>query len=257
MSDISLKISIKEENNHLFKRCIRKLLESTFILREKDGKLYQFVSRESNRQDISEYLRMIGFDIILEEKTGVCMLIASEEDADTVGLKRANVVTFTTLQYHLLLVLWKVYLENLGYSEGNFVTKGDLIDKIKSYEIQILRPELNAALRLFKKYSLINYNEDDSGEDMKIQLYPSLQFGWDLPQFQTVAGEYLKDPEETSAEEEKSEGARGYEESGDYDGFEFSESHNASEDMEAPASFGDTEDYEYPEDSDDFEEEDE
>ena len=31
---------------------------------------------------------------------------------------------------------------------------------------------------------------------MKIQLYPSLQFGWDLPQFKTVAGEYLKDDEE-------------------------------------------------------------
>ena len=60
MSDISLQIAIKEENAYLFKRCIRKLLESTFILRDKDEKLYQFVSRESNRQDISEYLRMIG-----------------------------------------------------------------------------------------------------------------------------------------------------------------------------------------------------
>ena len=86
MSEINFRISIKEENVHLFKRCIRKLLESTFILRDKDEKLYQFASRESNRQDISEYLRMIGFDVILEEKTGVCMLIASEEDADTVCL---------------------------------------------------------------------------------------------------------------------------------------------------------------------------
>ena len=150
MSDISLHLAIKEENGNLFKRSIRKLLESTFLLRDKDEKLYQFASRESNRQDISEYLRMIGFDVIVEEKTGVCMLAASEEDADTVGLKRANVVTFSTLQYHLLLVLWKVYLENLGYSEGNFVTKGDLIDKIKSYDIQLTRTELNAAFRMFK-----------------------------------------------------------------------------------------------------------
>lgn len=197
MSDISLQIVIKEESSHLFKRCIRKLLESTFILRDKDEKLYQFASRESNRQDISEYLRMIGFDVIVEDKTGVCMLVASEEDADTVGLKRANVVTFSTLQYHLLLVLWKVYLENLGYSEGNFVTKGDLIDKIKSYEIQLTRTELSAAFRLFKKYSLINFKDEEEGEDMIIQLYPSLQFGWNLPQFQTVVREYLKEePEE-------------------------------------------------------------
>ena len=201
MSDISLQMTIKEENNHLFKRCVRKLLESTFILREKDEKFYQFVSRESNRQDISEYLRMIGFDVVVDDKMGVCMLTASEEDADTVGLKRANVVTFSTLQYHLLLVLWKVYLENLGYSEGNFVTKGDLIDKITSYGIVPTRAELNAAFRMFKKYSLINYSEHEDGEDMKIQLYPSLQFGWDLPQFQTVAEEYLKEPQEKEEEE--------------------------------------------------------
>ena len=193
MSDIRLQISIKEESMNLFKRSIRKLLGSTFILQSRDEKLYQFASRESNRQDISEYLRMIGFDVIVDEKAGLCMLIASEEDAETVGLKRANVVTFTTLQYHLLLALWKVYLENLGYNEGNFVTKGDLIDKIKAYGIPIVRTELNAAFRLFKKYSLIDFNEDEEGEDMKIELYPSLQFGWDVPQFQTVAKDYLKE----------------------------------------------------------------
>ena len=53
-------LSIKEENGILFKRCIRKLLSSTFILRDKDEKLYAFAARESNRQDISEYLRMIA-----------------------------------------------------------------------------------------------------------------------------------------------------------------------------------------------------
>ena len=196
MSDINLQITIKEENGNLFKRCVRKLLESTFILRDKDEKLYSFVSRESNRQDISEYLRMIGFDILVDDKTGVRLLIDSEEDEETVGLKRANVITFSTLQYHLLLVLWKVYLENLGFNEGNFVTKGDLIDKIKSYGVVPLKQELNGAFKLFKKYSLINFDEDEDGEDMKIQLYPSLQFGWDIPQFQTVAKEYLKMDEE-------------------------------------------------------------
>lgn len=202
MSDIHLQLAIKEESGHIFKRSIRKLLESTFILRDRDEKLYAFLSRESNRQDVSEYLRMIGFDLLVDDKTGVCMLVASEEDEETVGLKRANVVTFTTLQYHLLLVLWKIYLENVGYSEGNFVTKGDLIDKIKSFGVMLVRTELNTAFRLFKKYSLINYAEDEDGEDMKIELYPSLQFGWDIPQFQTVAREYLKEEEKDEGEEE-------------------------------------------------------
>lgn len=200
MSDINIQITIKEENGAIFKRCVRKLLESTFILRNKDGRLYSFISRESNRQDVSEYLRMMGFDVIVDEKTGIAMLIASEEDEETVGLKRANVVNFSTVQYHMLLVLWKVYLENLGYSEGNFITKGDLIDKIKIYGITPTKAELNAAFKLFKKYSLIGYTDENGGEDMQIELYPSLQFGWDVPQFKTVVNEYLKsdEPEELS-----------------------------------------------------------
>ncbi len=63
-----------------------------------------------------------------------------------------------------------------------------------------MRTELNAALRLFKKYSLINFSEDEEGEDMKVELYPSLQFGWDIPQFQTVVKEYLREtPEDGEA----------------------------------------------------------
>ena len=205
MSDISLHLSIKEENGILFKRCIRKLLSSTFILRDKDEKLYAFISRESNRQDISEYLRMIGFDVMVEDKSGVCMLCMSEEDEETVGLKRANVVAFTTTQYHLLLVLWKIYLENLGYSEGNFITKGDLIDKILSYGDIASKQELSAALKLFKKYSLINFSDNEEGEDMLIQLYPSLQFGWDIPQFEAVVNEYIKE-EDAAVQSDDEEG---------------------------------------------------
>lgn len=205
MSDISLHLSIKEENGILFKRCIRKLLSSTFILRDKEEKLYAFAARESNRQDISEYLRMIGFDVMVEDKSGVCMLCMSEEDEETVGLKRANVVSFTTVQYHLLLVLWKIYLENLGYSEGNFITKGDLVDKILSYGEIASKQELSVALKLFKKYSLINFSDNEEGEDMLIQLYPSLQFGWDIPQFEAVVSEYIK-TEDAEAEDEEEEG---------------------------------------------------
>ena len=192
MGDIKLSISIKEENNILFKRCVRKLLDSTFIVGDKDEKLYSFISRESNRQDISDYLRMIGFDVFVDTNVKIAMLKPYEADEDAVGLKRANVVSFTTEQYHLLLVLWEVYLENLGYSEENVVIRGDLIDKIKAYEVDVDKSRLSAAMKIFKKYDLIDYDIKDESEDAIITLYPSLQFGWDIAQFQTVAAEYMK-----------------------------------------------------------------
>lgn len=202
MSDINLNISIKEENNILFKRCVRKLLESTFIVGEKEEKLFSFIARESNKQDISDYLRMIGFDVLVDTNIKIAMLKPYEADEETVGLKRANVVTFSTEQYHILLVLWEIYLENLEHNYTNEVLKGDLIDKLKAYEVDADKKGLAIALKLFKKYSLIDYDSKDNSEDAIITLYPSLQFGWDLAQFKTVTEEYIK---KDSDEESKTE----------------------------------------------------
>lgn len=201
MGDIKLNISIKEENNILFKRCVRKLLDSTFIVGDKDEKLYSFISRESNRQDISDYLRMIGFDVLVDTNVKIAMLKPHEADEEAVGLKRANVVSFTTEQYHLLLVLWEVYLENLGYSEENVVIRGDLIDKIKAYEVDVDKSRLSTAMKTFKKYDLIDYDIKDESEDAVITLYPSLQFGWDIAQFQTITAEYMKNSAVSDDEE--------------------------------------------------------
>lgn len=155
---------------------------------------------------------MIGFDVFVDNNANVrmAMLKPYEADEGAVGLKRANVVSFTTEQYHLLLVLWEVYLENLGYNDENIVMRGDLIDKIKAYEVDVDKTKLSAAMKIFKKYNLIDYDVRDESEDAIITLYPSLQFGWDIAQFQTVTAEYMKndqaeDEEETSdaAEEEE------------------------------------------------------
>lgn len=210
MGDIKLNISVKEENNILFKRCIRKLLDSTFIVGDKDENLYAFISRESNRQDISDYLRMIGFDVLVDTNVRIAMLKLYEADEEAVGLKRANVVSFTTEQYHLLLVLWEVYLENLGYSDENVVMRGDLIDKIKVYEVDLDKTKLSAAMKIFKKYNLIDYDVKEESEDAIITLYPSLQFGWDIAQFQTVTAEYRK--EDLAGDEEDAADIAGEEE---------------------------------------------
>ena len=210
MGDIKLNISVKEENNILFKRCIRKLLDSTFIVGDKDEKLYAFISRESNRQDISDYLRMIGFDVLVDTNVRIAMLKLYEADEEAVGLKRANVVSFTTEQYHLLLVLWEVYLENLGYSDENVVMRGELIDKIKVYEVDLDKTKLSAAMKIFKKYNLIDYDVKEESEDAIITLYPSLQFGWDIAQFQTVTAEYRK--EDLAGDEEDAADIAGEEE---------------------------------------------
>ena len=192
MSDIRLEIPVKEENIILFKRCIRKLLDSSFIIGDKDEKLYLFISRESNRQDISDYLRMSGLDVLVDTNVRIAMLRPYEADEETPGLKNTNIIRFSNEQYHILLVLWEIYLENLGYSNENTVSMGDFIDKLKAYEVDVDKRSLSTSLKLFKKFELIYFDLKDNSEDALITLYPSLQFGWDIEQFRIISDEYIK-----------------------------------------------------------------
>lgn len=202
MSEYDFLGRLKDEEALLFKRCIRKLLDSTFIIEDKDEKLYQYISTESNHYDISAYLRLIGYDVIVEDKLRVAMLIQNEEDTDTVGIKRSNLKWFDTKQIQMLVVLWLLYLEKVGFSEEIFVTVGDVIDKLKVYEINMTPSEFKNAFRIFKRFSLINYNESDMEEESKVKLYPSLQFCMDMEQFKQVLAEHLpKDKFDLSGEE--------------------------------------------------------
>lgn len=101
-------------------------------------------------------------------------------------------------------------MENLGYSDENVVMRGDLIDKIKVYEVDLDKTKLSAAMKIFKKYNLIDYDVKEESEDVIITLYPSLQFGWDIAQFQTVTAEYRK--EDLAGDEEDAADIAGEEE---------------------------------------------
>lgn len=197
---------MKEEEATLFKRCIRKLLDTTFIIEERDEKLYQYISIESNQYDISAFLRMIGYDVIVEDKLRVAMLVQNETDLDTVGIKRSNLVRFDQTQVQMLLVLWLLYLEKVGFSEEIYVTVGDIIDKLKVYGVNLSPAEFKAAFKVFKRFSLISFDENDSEEDSKVKLYPSLQFCMDIGQLKKVMAEYLpKDQFDLSDQENGAE----------------------------------------------------
>lgn len=196
---------MKDEEELLFKRCIRKLLDATFIIEDRDERLYQYLSVESNCYDVSAFLRKIGYDVIVEDKLKVAMLVQNETDLDTVGIKRSNLVTFDGKQVQMLLALWLLYIEKVGFSEEIYVTVGDVIDKCKVYGMELAPTEFRAALKLFKRFSLVSYDENDTGENSKVKLYPSLQFCMDTSQLEQVMREYLPEDRFDLAETEANE----------------------------------------------------
>ena len=62
---------MNEEDAYLFKRCIRKMLDTTFIVADKDEKLYEFISSESNQYDVNTYLAAIGYKVVVIEEISI------------------------------------------------------------------------------------------------------------------------------------------------------------------------------------------
>lgn len=203
MNDFSFMKKMNEEDAYLFKRCIRKMLDTTFIVADKDEKLYDFISSESNQYDVNIYLAAIGYKVVVEERMKVAMLQQSDEDVETVGLKRINLYRFDAKQMKLLMTLWLLFLERMGYEEQVHVTVGDIMDKCKIYQIDMKPTEFKDAYKIFKRFNLIDYSDDISTEKGKVRLYPSLQFCMDIGQLKQVMAEYA--PEEESLETEQDE----------------------------------------------------
>ncbi len=202
MSDFSFMKKMSDEDAYLFKRCIRKMLETTFIVADKDEKLYDFIASESNQYDVNAYLAAIGYKVVVEERMKIAMLQQADEDVETVGLKRINLYRFDSKQMKLLLVLWLLFLERIGYVDSVYVTVGDIIDKCKIYQVDMKPAEFKDAYRVFKRFSLVDYSDDIGTEEGKVRLYPSLQFCMDIGQLKRVMDEYAaEETKEAGAEE--------------------------------------------------------
>lgn len=192
MSDYSFMEKMSGEDAYLFKRCIRKLLDATFIVEDRDEKLYEFIASESNQYDVNTYLAAIGYKVVVEERMKVAMLQQADEDVETVGLKRLNLYRFDTKQIQLLMVLWGLFLERMGYSDPVYVTVGDIVDKCKIYQVMMKPSDFKDAYRIFKRFNLIDHSDDVGTEEGKVRLYPSLLFCMDIEQLRRVMEEYLE-----------------------------------------------------------------
>ncbi len=183
---------VRDEDSEIFAKCVRRLLGHTFIVkdREQDRKLWQFVSKDENRQNLSAYLRMAGLALTIDRQAGVCMVNPDPDGAGMTGTDRLLYRFEDAEQYHILLAVWEVYEENPGYPDACVITKGDLVDRLQSLGVNPESRVFFNAMDRFKKFRLVDFNRKDfrsSNDEAEVILYPSLHFCWDQEQFHAVA----------------------------------------------------------------------
>jgi hypothetical protein len=119
---------------------------------------------------MNQYLAVIGYKVVVEEQMGVAMLQPNDDDKETVGLKRLNLYHFDQRHMKLLLVLWLLFLERMGYEEAVYVTVGEIIDKCRLYDIELTPVEFKKAYATFHRFCLIDYSDDITKEDGAVRL---------------------------------------------------------------------------------------
>ena len=180
----------------LFQKCARKLLEKTFIVRDKDEenrKMFYFISKNSDF--FTHYFSFMGFEILVHKDSGVVMLsnIVNENVSSSVAVNRFR---FKKIESIVLCCLWTLLSDRLHKGSLDKVIKitlSDLNMELEKYDFKkpFDKGPLDDILKLFRKFNLIGTSGEIGDEDFTIILYPSLQFSLNENEFVS----FVKDAE--------------------------------------------------------------
>ena len=179
-----------------FQKCARKLLEKTFIVRDKDEenrKMFYFISKNSDF--FTRYFSFMGFEIIVHKDSGVAMLsnIVNENISSSVAVNRFR---FKKIESIVLCCLWTLLSDRLHRGSLDKVIKitlSDLNMELEKYDFKkpFDKGPLDEILKLFRKFNLIGTRGEIGDEDFSIILYHSLQFSLNENEFVS----FVKDAE--------------------------------------------------------------
>jgi len=198
----------------LFQRTCRKLLKTTFIVRDKNEesrKAYFFVAKLP--EPFSLYLGFIGFDVLVDRDNGVIML-RNCADAGEYGRLQANRLALRKYQSVVLCCLWTMYADRIkagSLAQNITVALTELNFELEKFGARDLidKKPLAESLALFEKFNLVEVNGKVGEDDCRIRLWPSLMFALDSEEFRRfveTAGKRMKVKGTASIDVDEEEG---------------------------------------------------
>ncbi len=199
----------------LFQKSCRRLLKSTFIVRDKDEenkKAYYFISKKP--EPFSIYFGYIGFDILIDRDNGVIMLKNCADMGEN-GKIQSNRRALKKIESVVLCCLWTLYADRMrsgSLSQSMFISVADLSYELEKYGVKELidnKKLLSDILGLFSRFNLLDLKGKIGDSECLIRLLPSLQFALDEEEFarftaitQNRMAETNSDSDTNDAEEE-------------------------------------------------------
>lgn len=154
-----------------FRRVCNRLLSCCFIIKKNDQTRgdYYFILR--HRPVFERYLGVLGYDLEISEQPGVVQLV-NRENTNHLHLRLQESIILL-----LLRILYDEKKRELSLSDV-VVNVGEIQEKYLSLKIrekQIDKTTMNNALRLFKRFNLVEpLDRDLTQEDARVLIYDSI-----------------------------------------------------------------------------------
>lgn len=160
-----------QRDRNEFRRVCNKLMSICFICRKNESTKgdYYFILR--NRNTFLEYLDVLGYVLEINEEYGVIQLVNRE------NYNHLNLKLYDSIILLILRILYDEKKRELSLTDV-VINLGDIQEKYVSLKIrekQIDKTTMNNALRLFKRFNLIEpLDKDLMQEDARIMIYDSI-----------------------------------------------------------------------------------
>lgn len=154
-----------------FKNVCARLLSRCFIIKRNEQTKSDYYFIERHKEVFEKYLGILGFVPEINPQLGVVQL-TSRDGSNHLRLKMADSIILLILR-----ILYDERKRELSLTDA-LVTVGDIQEKyltLKVREKQIDKTTMNNALRLFKRFNLIEIlDKDVTQEDARIIIYDSI-----------------------------------------------------------------------------------
>ncbi len=155
-----------------FKDIANKLLASTFLARDKKDNKDNYYFVVSYKEVFDEFFAILGYEVKLDQGVGSIML-KSDQNTGFLKLRRDETIILLILR-----ILYHERLKETSLNENVVITVLDIHEKYNFLEIKkrINKTDLVSALRLFRRFNLIETIGDITMSNTKVVIIPTILY---------------------------------------------------------------------------------
>lgn len=155
-----------------FKDIANKLLASTFLARDKKDNKDNYYFVVSYKEVFDEFFAILGYEVKLDQGVGSIML-KSDQNTGFLKLRRDETIILLILR-----ILYHERLKETSLNENVVIAVLDIHEKYNFLEIKkrINKTDLVSALRLFRRFNLIETIGDITMSNTKVVIMPTILY---------------------------------------------------------------------------------